>query len=142
MNTDKQVTHRTTYSLPDYFGDIGGLIALLFFAMRALLLPLGRSRVAAVLASRLFHFSDDKWSQSKLATLSSKNMVFQDQKDKVHLRVPLFLDCLTLYCCRKWTTEYSRLTQACYDSVERDLDLVRWVRAKRLHGYGLSLLMT
>ena len=62
MNSDKQVTRRTAYSLTDYFGEIGGLIALLFFTVRGLLLPLGRARVAAVLASRLFHFSDDTWS--------------------------------------------------------------------------------
>ena len=33
------------------------------------------------------------------------------------------------------------MTKSCHDSVARDLDLIRFIRSKRLHAFGMNLLL-
>lgn len=47
-------------------------------------------------------------------------------------------------CCKAKTRfeAYSEMTEASYSSIKRDLDLVRFIRAKRMHSFGLFFAMT
>jgi hypothetical protein len=73
---------------------------------------------------------------------------FDTDRERLHTGTPLFFDWLHLanyFCCsgkkRKAYRAFRDLTNTSTISVGRDLDLIRFIRAKRLHGFGLSLLM-
>jgi hypothetical protein len=71
----------------------------------------------------------------------------------VRLDVPLFIDWVHLawklrccFCCVKkkhagWKA-YNDLIKSSNVSVSRDLDLIRFLRAKRLHGFGLNSVLS
>ena len=156
------MTQRTTYSLLDYFGDIGGLVEFLFFVLRYVFMYLGQLKIKALLTSRLFHLHDDDgWIQTKINTLyegfpdaqrKSSMLFFENERKRTRINVPLFLDWLHLsvlvqQCfCRKRARvtgykSYRLFSEISGESVSRDLDLIRMIRAKRMHGFGLGLLM-
>jgi hypothetical protein len=92
----------------------------------------------------------------------NSKLFFEHEREKVRINVPLFLDWVIIseyikkiicicFCCRcvnkrcnRFTTPFtafSELNQSAGASVHRDLDLIRFIRAKRLHGYGMSMLL-
>ena len=70
---------------------------------------------------------------------------YEKERHKVRLDVPLFIDWLHIwYCCRKKGAydAYTELIKHSNLSVRRDLDLIRFIRAKRLHGFGLNTVLS
>ena len=107
LTADINKIERQTYDLLDYLGDIGGLIEIIYYSTRALIMPFAAMRIKALLVNRLYHLSV---STKQVATDLKKLHLSGLHNMKVHsngggfhqLAVPGFLDWqyLRYKCCK------------------------------------------
>jgi hypothetical protein len=155
LNMDILSTERQTYGILDYLGDIGGLSELLQLTVGWFLFRLSAMRLNALMINRLYHISTGDKDMNNLvdemleAAGKKSNKIIKRPNGDIALGVPRFIGCeliiyKCLFCCKNAVPgmkEYEKAIDIGSKSFTQDLDVVRFVRRFRMHGYGLHFLL-
>lgn len=142
------MTEREVYGVLDFIGDVGGLLEFMYIVIGLMAFKFSRLKVAALLTSNLSIIStkEKKKVANEIYLKSPEKLLKKDNGDFI-LQVPKYLDWEQLwsFCCcfiRNQTyKDYTELVKKGADNYSQGMDIVTFVRRKRMHGYGLLFLL-
>jgi len=164
MSVNAEVTNRETYEFLAYLGDIGGLIDILKLFLAYIAYVFNQNRLNTLLTNRLFHLSKaENESEEALNILTDNKKDHVKETGQYNLEVPYFLDLEllfhNLFCCKVWLkccngescnsccrdrrsfAKHKQLADYGADKIAKDLDLLRFIRSKRAHSFGLNFIL-
>jgi len=155
LSQDIENTDRSTLSLLDYLGDLGGLAEFLKLFAGFFLFRLSSLRLNAIMVNRLYHFSVGGKSNKLAHRIKKKgghksNKLFRKTNDDLVVDVPMWLDweqalyyicCCFRNKCNRAFKEYLEVVELGQEGFKKDMGVARFVRRIRMHGYGLHFLM-
>ena len=144
LDTRRRIT-RETYSLLDFFGDIGGLYECLYLFSYVVVYFLTKLRFPSLIANQMYLWKEPNNFMSEFSCFGSKNLVKSwFFSGDVPIRYPTCLELYFLVCCwkPKWWKQYKEALKKIDYDVNCNLNITRLLKRLRLHGLALDFALS